>query len=140
MTTATLTLSYKKSDNFIYQTIIITPTKKSHLRYFTMNKYVLGRRVDDYLDDLYIGDGENIFFREKQQFRNQVMIKYEVVNDIEIDLTEKKFHIEGPSPKSDGCLYCRHLRMPSKGMSKCVLYKKFLPRLKVHCVDFNEKD
>ena len=140
MTSATISLSYKKTNNFIYQTILIVPTKRSHLRYFTMSKYAIGRQLDDMFDKLYIGDGENIFFREKQKFRNQITIKYEVVNKIDVDLNEKKYHIQGAAPKHDGCAFCRYLRQPNRGRASCAYYKKFLPRLKIFCVDFVEKD
>jgi hypothetical protein len=142
MTSATITLSYKSdpANHFIYQNILISPSKRSHIRYFTMEKYSAGRKVDDLLSTLYVGDGLNVFFRHRQKFRNQIIIKYEIVNPIELDLKEKKFHISAEVPKYDGCQFCQHLRPSSRGQSRCALYKKFLDRLKIFCSDFLEKD
>jgi hypothetical protein len=105
-----------------------------------MEKYSAGRKVDDLLSTLYIGDGTNIFFRHKQKFRNQIIIKYEVVNLIEIDLRERKFHVSAEVPKHDGCQFCQHLRPSNRGQARCTFYKIFLERLKIFCSDFLEKD
>ena len=61
---ATLTVDYKKDNLFIYQTIKITPSIKSHTRYFFMEKYKAAQEVNMFLRKIYIGDGENIFFVE----------------------------------------------------------------------------
>jgi hypothetical protein len=142
MTSAIITLSYKSDpeNHLVYQNILISPSKRSHIRFFTMEKYSAGRKVDDLLSTLYIGDGTNIFFRHKQKFRNQVIIKYEIVKSIELDLREKKFHITAEVPKYDGCESCQYLRQSKKGQPRCIFYKKFLERLKVFCSDFYEKD
>ena len=103
-----------------------------------MDKYEVGRQVDDLLDTVYLGDGKNIFFRDKQKFRNQVLIKYEIVDEIDIDLKEKKYHITGDVPKYDGCAFCKHFQESKTGQSSCKFYKKFLKRPKIYCVDFRE--
>jgi len=135
---ATITIKNKKSDNFLYQTILISPFKKSDISFFSMDKYEMGKHVDDLLDTIYLGDGVNIFFRDKQKYRNQTIIKYEIVNNIDIDLSEKKYHITGEVPNHDGCNYCMHWNNSSNGKSSCKLYKKFLKRPKIYCVDYQE--
>lgn len=139
-TNATLIVSYKQSNNFIYQTIQIISSKKSNIRYYIYDKYVMGRTVSDFLDTIYIGDGENIFFREKIKFRNQFTIKYEITNQIPIQLEQKKYHISGEVPKHDGCMHCIHFKKTRQGKNRCTLYKKFLDREKMFCSDFYEKD
>ena len=136
--TAVISVTNKKVDNYLYQTILISPTKRADIRFFTKDKYEMGRQVDDLLDTIYLGDGENIFFRDRQKFRNQVLIKYEIVNDIEIDLSEKKYHVTGDVPNHDGCVHCIHFQHSSNGQYSCKFYKKFLKRPKIHCVDFQE--
>lgn len=133
-------MSYKRDGNFIYQTILISPSKRSHTRYYTFDKYEIGRKVSDFLDKIYIGDGETVFFREKKKFRNQYTLKYEVDGDIELDLSEKKYHITGEVPRHDGCEFCEHLSRSKRGKDRCLFYKTFLERHKVYCVDFHEKE
>lgn len=140
LATANVHLTHKRSENFYYQTILITPSKKSHLRYFVYDKYHACRQLEEMLDDLYLGDGENIFFRDRHTFRNQTVIKYEIINDIPIDLKDRKFRIEANVPRHDGCAFCEHLRLSKQGRDRCAYYRKFLDKHKVHCSDFSEKD
>ena len=65
-TSATLSVEIKKDNDFVRQIIKITPDKKSHLRYFTMDKYSMAREVEKLLDTIYLGDAVNVFFEEKQ--------------------------------------------------------------------------
>lgn len=139
-TSATINITYKKTSNFVYQTILITPSKRSHTRYYLMEKYEVGRQVDKMLDQLYLGDGKNIFFRDKQKFRNQITIKYEIITDTPLNLEEKKIHVQAEVPKHDGCVFCVHYRPSKRGKSKCAYYRKFLEREKIFCVDFFEKE
>lgn len=136
---ATLTIEIKRDNNLLYQTIKITPTKRTHIRYFMYDKYVIGRSVDDLLDTLYVGDGENIFFESKQKFRSQIMITYRIENEIELPKNKKLF-IKGGVPKFDGCIYCQHIKESKMGKSRCMYYRKFLNKLKTFCSDFIEKD
>jgi len=136
---ATITVTNKQSENFLYQTILISPSKRSDLRFFIMDKYEIGKQVDDLLDTVYLGDGSNIFYREKQRYRNQYTIKYEIVNKVTIDLSKKKYHVTGEAPNHDGCKYCKFYNKSNRGQSHCKLYKKFLKRPKIYCTDFQEK-
>ena len=140
LATAEIHIINKRSDNFYYQTIRIVPSKKSHLRYFVYDKYHACRAVEETLDELYLGDGENIFFRDRNTFRNQTVIKYEIINDITIDTNDKKFRVEANVPRHDGCVFCEHLIRSKKGKDLCGYYRKFLDKHKVHCSDFSEKD
>lgn len=137
---ADIYITNKRSDNFYYQTIRIVASKKSHLRYFIYDKYQACRTLEDTLDELYLGDGENIFFRDRHTFRNQTVIKYEIINDIEIELKDKKLRINANVPRHDGCAFCEHLIKSKTGKDRCSYYRKFLDKHKVHCSDFSEKD
>jgi len=138
--TAEIHITHKRSDNFYYQTIRIVPSKKTYLRYFIFDKYQACRELELVLDDIYLGDGENIFFRDRSTFRNQTVIKYEIINDIPIDLNDKRFRIEANVPRHDGCMFCEHLRPSTKGKDRCAYYRKFLDKHKTFCSDFSEKD
>lgn len=140
LVTANIHITNKRADKYYYQTIRIVTSKKSHLRYFIYDKYQACRILEETLDELYLGDGDNIFFRDRNTFRNQTVIKYEIVNDIEIDLKDKKFRIEANVPRHDGCSFCEHLIKSKKGKDRCAYYRKFLNKHKVYCSDFSEKD
>ena len=137
---ADITVTNKRSDNFLYQTILISPSKRSEIRFFTLDKYDMGRQVDDLLSTIYLGDGENIFFREKQKYRNQYIIKYEILEEVEIDLSDRKFHVSGNVPNHDGCDFCKYHSPSIRGQSQCKFYKKFLKRKKIYCTDFQDKE
>ena len=59
---ARIVISYKRDDNYIYQTIRVEPSKPNYLKYFLLEKYKLGRTTHDLFQTLYIGDGDNIMF------------------------------------------------------------------------------
>ena len=140
LATADIYITVKRSENFYYQTIRIVPSKKSHLRYFMYDKYHAAREVEKVLDEIYLGNGIDICFRDRNTFRNQTVIKYEIINDIPIEIKEKKFRVEANVPRHDGCMFCEHLRRSKSGKDRCAYYKKFLDKHKVFCSDFSEKD
>lgn len=140
ISSAKLTIDIKRDGNFLYQTIKITPTKNSHTRYYLLDRYVIGRAIDDYLSKLYLGDAINIFFEEKQKFRSQIMIKYRIENEVGIDMSTKNYHIKGNIPQFDGCIFCANLKKSKNGNDRCTYYRKFLDKYKTHCSDFIEKD
>jgi len=135
MVSADIKFEGKKDGQIIHQTIRIIPNKPANLRYFIYDKYLIGRTIDDFLSAVYYGDGINIKFKEKHIFRNQIMVKYDIINDVDIDLSAKQIHISSHAPKFDGCDFCSYY---NKNM--CNYYKIFLKRVKRSCVDFNEKD
>ena len=105
-----------------------------------LDKYRVGRSVDRLLDSIYMGDGENIFFEEKQKYRSEIHIKYEIRTESKIDLTTKKYHIKGQIPKNDGCPFCVYYEKPKHGLPKCMYFRKFLEKNKIHCSEFVESD
>ena len=134
-------VSYKKEDGHIYQFIKIAPNKPGNIRYFTHSRYRIGRETEDFLQTLYIGDGDSIIFEDIDEFKNLTTITYRIDNDsYYLNLKEKTYLIEGSKPKIDGCENCQHLRVHKRGKDRCALYKKFLERYKKSCVDFLEKD
>ncbi len=139
MVSADIKYEGKREGNLLYQTIRIIPNKPSNLRYFIYDKYLIGRTIDDFLGHIYYGDGVNIKFKEKHIFRNQINIKYDIINDIDIDLSPKQIHITSNSPKYDGCEYCAYFGKHKSGMF-CKYYKIMLKRVKKSCIDFKEKD
>lgn len=136
---AVLNITSKRDDLFLYQTIKITPTNKSKIRYFFQDRYKAAREIDSLLRTLYLGDGLNIFFVEKQKFRNQIIIKYRIDHEVNLDLSEKKFYIKANIPRYDGCDRCNHYRPSDTGQSRCSYYKSFIPKPKIYCSDFEEK-
>lgn len=97
--------------------------------------------MEDFLQTIYIGDGESIFFESEDRFKNTFTIKYRIEDEnYFINLKNKSYFIEGKKPKYDGCAGCEHLREHRQGRDRCALYKKFLDRYKKSCVDFLEKE
>jgi hypothetical protein len=138
---ANINVSYKKENGFIYQFIKITPNKPGNIRYFTHSRYKVGRVTEDFLQTIFIGDGEDLVFEEIDEFRNLTTIKYRIDNDLYyFNFKEKIYLIEGSKPRFDGCMNCQHLRIHKEGKDRCAFYKKFLERHKKSCVDFLEKD
>lgn len=139
--TGYIEISYKRDDEFLYQIIRIIPNATKNLHYFIRDKYKLGRRVDDFLMDKYVGDGEHILFIEDNKYRNMNTIKYKILSEFKVDLSPKKYFIEGEIPAMDSCLYCQHMKPMGKSTEKvrCMLYKDFM-KAKIHCIDFCEKD
>lgn len=139
MINADVIITHKTSPPYLYQTIRIIPNKRSNLRYFLMDKYEACRQLDDLLSNYYLGNGENIFFKEKQKFKSSIIIKYEAEDGVEVELKNKKFRIQAEEPPFDGCIFCKHLRKSSKGKDRCSYYKIFLNKHKIFCSDFDEK-
>lgn len=136
---ATIKITYKLQDDKIYETIRIQPNKPNHLKYFIDEKYQIGRRVVDLLQEMYIGDGDNIMFEQRKTFKNATIIKYRIDNYIDVDISDKEFHVKGFKPRFDGCDGCAHLIPSKNGADRCRFYKKFLKRHKKSCQDFLEK-
>lgn len=138
--TGHIEISYKKDSDYIYQIIRIIPNATKNLHYFIRDRYVLGRKVDDFLMQKYIGDGENIVFVENNKFRNMITIKYQVMNDVEVDMSPKKYFIQGEIPPTDSCSNCKHMKPmgDSKLKVRCMFYKDFV-KPKIYCIDFYEK-
>lgn len=137
---ANILISYKKNENNIYQTIRIEPSKPNYLKYFTLDKYKLGRSTHDLLQTLYIGDGHNIMFEHKKQFKNSTIIIYRIDNEIDVDLSDQEYHIEGMRPKFDSCEGCAYLiKSKNNNIDRCKIQRKFLKRYKKSCQDFLEK-
>ena len=140
MISADIKFEGKIDGDIIYQTIRIIPNKASNLRYFIYDKYLIGRTLDDFLSSIYYGDGVNIKFKEKHIFRNQIIVKYDIINKIDVDLSPKQIHINSEQPKYDGCDYCIYFKQSKHNTMQCTWYKKFLKRKKKSCIDFKEKD
>ena len=137
--TGHLEFTYKRDKNIIYQTIRFIPNERKNTHYFVKDKYRLGRKVDDFIAERYLGDRDNIIFDEAQKFRNIRIIKYQLLNpSFEVDLTTKKYFIDGTIPQRDSCEYCEHCReLTGSNKIRCVYYRKIiLP--KIHCIDFGE--
>lgn len=138
---AKIEVEYKREENIIYQMIRVTPNKPGNIRYFTHPRYRVGRVMEDLLQEIYIGDGENLIFVSEERFKNVFTIKYRIDNnDYFFHFKNKSYFIEGSKPKYDGCASCQHLRKVKQGKDYCSLYKKFLDKHKKSCVDFLEKD
>jgi hypothetical protein len=138
---AIISLEYKQENNYIYQIIRIKPNKPINLKYFQIEKYKTGRDTWDFIQELYIGDGQNILFEEKKVFKNITTIKYRIENKIPLELKSKEYKINGFKPIYDGCEYCQYYDKPKKGMPKCKLHKEFIKkRVKRSCQDFLENE
>ena len=133
-----LEITFKKEHRQIHQNIRIVANQRKHLHYFMQDKYKLGRKIDDFISTLYIGDGENILFRDSQKLNNVYLVKYDVKNNIEIDLKPRKFIIEGEIPPHDSCSHCSRAGL-LEGSSKirCRYYQKIV-QAKIYCRDFFE--
>ncbi len=136
---ANIYISHKRNENKLYQTIRIIPNKPNYLKYFIQEKYRIGRTVHDLLQTLYLGDGENIMFEDRKAFKNSTIIRYRIDEEIDLDLSDQEYHIDGMRPKFDACEGCVHLIHSKNGANRCKFYKKFLPRHKKSCQDFLEK-
>lgn len=138
--TGHIEISYKRDSDYIYQTIRIIPNATKNLHYFIRDRYALGRKVDDFLMQKYIGNGDTILFVENNKFRNMNTIKYQVVDGVEVDLSSKKYFIQGEIPATDSCSNCKHMKPmgDSKLKIKCMFYKDFV-KPKIYCIDFYEK-
>ena len=137
--TANIQYSGKIDDKILYQFIYIIPDKKSNLKYFLNDKYIIGRTIDDFLSEIYYGDGVNIIFSSKNIFRNKILIKYDIINNIDIDLSEKDIYIKTKYPKFDGCQFCIYNKK-IKNSVFCSYYKKVLQKDKKYCIDFVENE
>ncbi len=136
---ANITISTKRNDNLIYQTIHINPSKSIYLKYFISEKYKVGRAVHDLLQTLYLGDGDNIMFEDRKTFKNSTIIRYRIDSEIPINLDNHEYHIDGFKPRFDGCAGCAYLVKSKHGADRCKFYKTFLKRYKASCQDFVEK-
>lgn len=136
---ANIYITHKKNQDRIYQTIRIVPNKSNHLKYFLNEKYMVARTVVELLQEVYLGDGDNIMFEHRKTFKNATIIRYRIDNETDVDLSDQEYHVEGFKPKFDGCEGCVHLIKSKKGADRCKFYKKFLKRHKKSCQDFLEK-
>lgn len=136
---ANIYITCNRSKNLIYQKIRIVPQKPIFLKYFMYEKYKIGRVVQDLLQELYLGNGDDIMYVETMTFKNTTTITYRIENEINIDLSDQEYHIEGERPKFNSCSACSYLVTSKNGADKCKFYKKFLKRHKKSCTDFLEK-
>ena len=136
--TGFIEITYKKHGKYIFQKIYIIPNEKKNVKYFLKDKYNLGRTVDDFLADKYLGDSHNILFVESNEFRNMRTIKYFLVNEIKLDLSTKKYFLDGDIPPKDSCKFCvRCKTLANSNKIRCVFYRKIITP-KVTCIDFAE--
>lgn len=138
--TGYIDITFKQEENYIYQIIRIIPNATKNLHYFIRDKYKLGRKVDDFLMKVYLGDGDNILFVEDNKYRNMNTIKYQIMNpNVNPDLHPKKYFISGEIPSHDSCINCIHMKkVYSDNKIQCMFYKEFL-KPKICCIDFCEK-
>ena len=136
---ANVSISVKRDGNHLYQTIRINPSKPVYLKYFLLEKYKVGRTVHDLLESLYMGDGNNIMFEDRKTFKNATIIRYRVDNEVDIDMSNHEYHVDGFRPRFDGCEGCVFLVKAKKGADRCKFYKTFLTRYKKSCQDFIEQ-
>lgn len=137
---ARILITYKRNEDRIYQTIRIDPNKPNYLKYFTLEKYKVGRTTHDLIQTLYIGDGENIMFEHRKEFKNSTIIRYRVDHKIPIDLSDEEYKVEGERPKFDACGSCMYLiRSTNNNLDRCKIQQKFLKRHKKSCMDYLEE-
>lgn len=133
-------IDYQQEDNLIHQKIKIVTPRENMQRYFLMDKYKLGREVDDWLQTIYVGDGENIFFIGKTVYKNITTITYRVDNPIELNLESISKPWLAIRPKFDSCEGCQHLAVVKSSPDKCLFFNEFLARHKKFCGEFEEWD
>jgi len=136
---ANIYITHNRDKTHIYQKIRIVPQKPIFLKYFMYEKYKIGRIVHDLFQELYLGDGDNIMYESTMTFKNTKTITYRIDNEIDLDLDDQEYHVEGERPKFDACSACTYLVISKSGADKCRFHKKFLKRHKKSCTDFLEK-
>jgi hypothetical protein len=135
---AIVKITHELKDGLLVQTIRTVVTRQSHLKYFKQEKYAIGRKCSDWLETVYCGNGEDIIFLKKKEFKNITTIYYTYTPESVLNLEPITRRIDGFKPLQEGCEACSHLARTNRGQDRCLFYTKFLEKHKTYCLDFNE--
>jgi hypothetical protein len=122
--------------NFVYQNFRLVTLNARNLRFFTNTKFLAHDILESEMEKYYVGDGENVFFRDKKYFKNLITVIYEKVNDASIKEESHQFEVIAPLPKTEGCFDCEYYRKKQK---KCLYRRKIGIDIVENCSDFRQK-
>jgi hypothetical protein len=123
-------------NKFIYQNFRLVTSNNNLLKYFIDDQYNGFHELNEKMEDYYIGDGENILFREKIIYNNLIVVKFEILNNIKFDIEEKSFDVTTNIPYNNGCLSCDYF-VPKDRI--CKYYREMGIKIKNNCVDFKQR-
>lgn len=129
----------QETEGEVFQNFRILVSEPKLLKYFVDSKYIGHDKLSDELEKYYAGNGEDIFFREKSEFRNLITVRFEKttpdakVND---ELKEIQFAVSAPIPSDEGCINCIFWRKKNR---VCNFYQKVGMEIRTQCPDFKQK-
>lgn len=129
----------QETESEIFQNFRIVVSEPRLLKYFTDTKFIGYENLSDEMGKYYIGNGEDILFREKMEFRNLIMVKFEKTRpnaEVDESLKEVQFKVDAPIPSNEGCINCIFWRKKNK---KCLFYQKIGMEIRTQCPDFKQK-
>jgi hypothetical protein len=109
------------------------------LQYFIDDKYLGYHILENEMAKYFVGDGENIIFRNKTNYSNLVSVEFEKLNkSAKVPESDKgaQFMVEAPIPATTGCKSCEYFRRKNK---MCLYYQQIGINLKESCSDFKQK-
>ena len=136
---AIIHITYDLKPEYLIQRIRTVVTQQSHLKYFKNDKYRMAREVATWMESIYVGNGENVSFSQKKEFKNITTVYYTYEPGAVFDLNPVTKRFDGFKPRHDGCLACEHLLPTAQGQDRCAYYQIFLEKHKLACLDFVEK-
>lgn len=129
----------QETDSEVFQNFRILVSEPRLLKYFVDTKFTGYDRLSDEMEKYYAGNGEDIFFRDKSEFRNLIMVRFEKTNpsaQVDSSLQNIQFTVDAPIPSNEGCVNCIFWRKKNR---KCLFYQKIGMDIKTQCPDFKQK-
>lgn len=129
----------QETDKEVFQNFRVVVSEPKLLKYFVDTKFIGYENLSAEMEKYYAGNGEDILFREKTEFRNLIMVKFEKMHpdaQVEESLREIQFTVEAPIPSNEGCVNCIFWRKKNR---KCLFYQKIGIEIRTQCPDFKQK-
>ena len=128
----------QEDDKFIYQNFRLVTSNYSVLKYFLEDKFSGYYRLNDDINNYFLGDVDNIEFDRKIVQGNLLTVIYKKRTDKAIPrFEEAQFKVRATVPETEGCISCTYWR---KRHSRCLYYGKMGMTKKERCEDFRQRE
>ena len=129
----------QETDEEVFQYFRIVVSEPKLLKYFIDSKYIGYENLCTEMEKYYAGNGDDILFREKSEFRNMTMVRFEKTHpaaQVDPDLQGVQFSVEAPIASNEGCINCIYFRKKNR---VCQFYQKIGIEIRTQCPEFKQK-
>lgn len=129
----------QETDTEVFQYFRIVVSESRLLKYFTDTKFIGYENLCTEMEKYYAGNGEDILFRDKSEFRNMTMVRFEKMTPtakVNSELDGIQFTVEAPIPSNEGCFNCLYFRKKNR---VCHFYQIVGIDIRTQCPEFKQK-